>query len=146
MGTLMRVFTGYQSAPEPSQTVTSSLLYHEFAVPQHPGNAAAPPAAGREAVQAGLSHLPPLLLTLRTPAHPGNHGKEGARIGTGRRRRRRRGEGRRGVFPQQAAEAQHGGQGSVWGRAWGAGALANTLTPSPFLPRHPKVGGAHRST
>ncbi|TWW56156.1 Cryptochrome-1 [Takifugu flavidus] len=28
---------GYQSAPEPSQNVTSSLLYHEFAVPQHPG-------------------------------------------------------------------------------------------------------------
>lgn len=30
--------TGYQSAPEPGQNVTSSLHYHEFAVPQHPGN------------------------------------------------------------------------------------------------------------
>uniref|UniRef100_A0A674NE95 Cryptochrome circadian regulator 3a n=1 Tax=Takifugu rubripes TaxID=31033 RepID=A0A674NE95_TAKRU len=47
--------TGYQSAPEPSQNVTSSLLYHEFAVPQHPGNAAAPPTAGLETVQVGLS-------------------------------------------------------------------------------------------
>ncbi|KAJ4934362.1 hypothetical protein JOQ06_007160 [Pogonophryne albipinna] len=28
---------GYPSVPEASQTITSSRLYHEFAVPQHPG-------------------------------------------------------------------------------------------------------------
>lgn len=28
---------GYHSVPEASQTITSSRLYHEFAVPQHPG-------------------------------------------------------------------------------------------------------------
>lgn len=28
---------GYHSVPDASQTITSSQLYHEFAVPQHPG-------------------------------------------------------------------------------------------------------------
>lgn len=28
---------GYHSVPDTSQTITSSRLYHEFAVPQHPG-------------------------------------------------------------------------------------------------------------
>lgn len=31
--------TGYQAGPEPGQTTTGSLLYHQFAVPQHPGSA-----------------------------------------------------------------------------------------------------------
>lgn len=28
---------GYHLVPDASQTITSSRLYHEFAVPQHPG-------------------------------------------------------------------------------------------------------------
>eukprot|EP00064_Thunnus_orientalis_P016028 superscaffoldBa00003089_g16091 len=31
------VATGYHSVPDANQTITSSRLYHEFAVPQHPG-------------------------------------------------------------------------------------------------------------
>lgn len=34
---LLFSIAGYPSVPEASQTITSSRLYHEFAVPQHPG-------------------------------------------------------------------------------------------------------------
>lgn len=99
--------TGYQSAAEASQTITGRLLYHEFAVPQHPGRAAPLSSAGRGS-RDGLANL--LLLahpTPRTaPAHQRSHGKEGARIGTGRFC----GEGRRGVLPQQDTEAKRRGQ------------------------------------
>lgn len=37
---------GYQSAPETRQAITSSVLYHKFAVPQHPGRAVPPSFAG----------------------------------------------------------------------------------------------------
>lgn len=99
--------TGYQSGPETSQTITSSLLYHEFAVPQHPGRAVPPSFTGLDSGDRLVNLLFPVHPTLRPPpAHQRNHRKAGARIRT----RRFWGEGRRGVLPQQDAEAKHRGQ------------------------------------
>lgn len=99
--------TGYQSTLETSQAITSSLLYHEFAVPQHPGRVMLPSFAGLDSRDKLINLLFPVYPTLRTPpAHQRTHRKKGARIRTGQFW----GEGRYGVLTQQDAEAKHRGQ------------------------------------
>lgn len=52
---------GYQPGPESSQAITSSLLYHEFAVPQHPGRAGPPSLAGLDSGDGSVTLLLPVL-------------------------------------------------------------------------------------